>query len=367
MASVHRAIREGRRIRVVGAAHSHSPLVTTDDLLLDPLELDGLVVADRVSREVRVRAGTRISALGAPLREAGVALHNQGDIDRQAIAGAVATGTHGTGITLRNLSSAVRGARLVLADGSVVECDAEAEPELHQVARLSLGAVGVVTELRLSVRDSYKLEEHMWLEELDCVLERLEELTTATRHFEFFWMPGHERAACKSLAETEEEPRYPLAAEGSRLAWSYDVLANERLEKHTEMEYSVPAEHGPDCLRTLRELVRRDFPELAWPLEYRTLAADDVWLSSAYERPTVTISVHQGADRDDAALFRACEAVFQSYEGRPHWGKVHFLSGEELAAIHPRWQDWWRVRDRYDPEGRFINPYLEQLPKQHTR
>ena len=361
MASLHRAIREGRRIRVVGAAHSHSPLVTTDDLLLDPLELDGLVVADRVSREVRVRAGTRISALGAPLREAGVALHNQGDIDRQAIAGAVATGTHGTGITLRNLSSAVRGARLVLADGSVVECDAEAEPELHQVARLSLGAVGVVTELRLSVRDSYKLEEHMWLEELDCVLERLEELTTATRHFEFFWMPGHERAACKSLAETEEEPRYPLGAEGSRLAWSYDVLANERLEKHTEMEYSVPAEHGPDCLRTLRELVRRDFPELAWPLEYRTLAADDVWLSSAYERPTVTISVHQGADRDDAALFRACEAVFQSYEGRPHWGKVHFLSGEELAAIHPRWQDWWRVRDRYDPEGRFINPYLEQL------
>ncbi len=358
---MHRAAREGRGIRVVGAAHSHSPLVTTDDLLLDPSQLDGLVKADRMSREVRVRAGTRISALGAPLREAGVALHNQGDIDSQAIAGAVATGTHGTGITLRNLSSAVVGARLVLADGSVVECDAEAEPELYQVARLSLGAVGVVTELRLSVRDSYKLEEHMWLEELDCVLERLEELTTATRHFEFFWMPGHERAACKSLAETEEEPRYPLAAEGSRLAWSYDVLANERLEKHTEMEYSVPAEHGPDCLRALRELVRRDFPDLAWPLEYRTLAADDVWLSSAYERATVTISVHQGVDRDDAALFRACEAVFRCYDGRPHWGKVHFRSGEELAAIHPRWQDWWQARDRYDPEGRFLNPYLEHL------
>ena len=169
--------------------------MTTDDLLLDPAELDGLVKVDRMSEEVRVRAGTRIAALGAPLREAGVALHNQGDIDRQAIAGAMATGTHGTGVTLRNLSSAVLGARLVLADGSVVECDAEAEPELYQVARLSLGAVGVLTELRLSVRDAYKLEEHMWLEELDAILERIVELTTATRHFEFFWMPGHERAA----------------------------------------------------------------------------------------------------------------------------------------------------------------------------
>jgi FAD/FMN-containing dehydrogenase len=221
--------------------------------------------------------------------------------------------------------------------------------------------VGVVTRVHLSLRDAYKLEEKMWFEDLDAVLDRIDELTAATRHFEFFWLPGKARAACKSLAETDAEARYPLASEGSRLAWSYDVLANERNDKHSEMEYSIPAEHGPECLRALRNLIASDFPDLAWPLEFRTLAADSVWLSSAYQRPTVTISVHQGADFDDEPLFRACEEIFLGYQGRPHWGKVHYLDGQRLTAIHERWSDWWRVRDHYDPQRRFVNRYLEGL------
>jgi FAD/FMN-containing dehydrogenase len=224
--------------------------------------------------------------------------------------------------------------------------------------------VGVVTQLRLSVRDAYRLKERMWLEEVDAVLERLSDLTTATRHFEFFWMPGSARAACKALDETDEAAVYPLAKEGERLAWSYDVLANDRPDKHTEMEYSVPAEAGPACIRELRELISREFPKLAWPLEYRTLAADDVWLSTAHGRPTVTISVHQGVDQEDEPLFRACEGIFRRYDGRPHWGKVHYLEGDELAECHPRWHDWWRVRDRFDPDDRFLNSFLERLRPQ---
>ena len=359
--ALRRATREGRRVRAVGAAHSHVPLAATEELLVDPSRLRGVVKVDAARREAVVRAGTRISALGPPLHAAGVALHNQGDIDRQSIGGAVATGTHGTGIALRNLSAGVTGARVVLADGELIECDAEREPELFHAVRLSLGAVGVVTELHLSVRDAYKLEERMWGEDLDAVLERIDELAAATRHFEFFWLPGRARAACKSLAETDAEPCYPLADEGQRLAWSYEVLANDRPDKHTEMEYSLPAASGSACVRALRELIARDFPDLAWPLEYRTLAADDVWLSTAYERPTVTISVHQGIDRDDGELFRACESVFRGFEGRPHWGKVHFRTGRELADLHPRWDEWWRVRDRVDPDGRFLNDYLRAL------
>ena len=359
--ALRRAAREGARVRAVGAAHSHAPLAATDGLLLDPSRLRGVVKVDAAAGEAIVRAGTRISALGPPLHAAGVALHNQGDIDRQAIGGAVATGTHGTGTTLRNLSASVTGARIVLAGGEPVECDAGRDPDLFHAARLSLGALGIVTELRLSVRAAYKLDERIWREELDAVLERIDELTSATRHFEFFWLHGRSRAACKSLRETAAEPRYPLADEGQRLGWSYQVLANDRPDKHTEMEYSLPAAHGPDCMRALRELIARDFAELAWPLEYRTLAADDVWLSTAYQRPTVTISVHQGIDRDDGELFRACESVFLSFDGRPHWGKVHFLSGRELAALHPRWDDWWHVRDRVDPDGRFLNDYLRAL------
>lgn len=361
VAAVREAGAQDRRVRCVGAAHSHAPLVGTDGVILDLEGLSGVVSVDTEAGEARIRAGTRIHALGPALREHGAALLNQGDIDRQAIAGAVATGTHGTGPTLRNFSAAVRGARLVLASGEVVDCDAGHDPELFQAARLSLGALGVVTELRLAIRPAYRLEERMWLEDLDTVLDRLDERTTATRHFEFFWTPGRSRAVCKALDETDAEPRYPLAEEGARLAWSYDVFANDRPDKHSEMEYSVRTEDGVACLREIRELVARDFPTLAWPIEYRTLAADDVWLSTAYERATVTISVHQGVDQPDEPLFRACEEVFRRYDGRPHWGKVHHLDGDTLAKIHPRWSDWWRVRDRVDPKSRFLNPHLERM------
>ena len=228
IAAVRRAASARQSLRCLGAGHSHAPLVPTAGMILDTQDLVGVVRADAARGEATLRAGTRISALGAPLRAAGVALRNQGDIDRQSIAGAIATGTHGTGRELRNLSAAVVGARLVHADGEVVECDAQREPELFEVAKLSLGAVGVVTELSVSVRMAYKLAERMWLDPLDDVLARIDALSRATRHFEFFWMPGSARAACKALAETDAEPVYPLAQEGSRCAWSYEVLANDR-------------------------------------------------------------------------------------------------------------------------------------------
>jgi FAD/FMN-containing dehydrogenase len=361
IAAVRSAARAGAALRCLGAGHSHAPLVATSGVILDTQDLAGIVGVDPTRGTATLRAGTRISALGAPLRAQGVALHNQGDIDRQSIAGAVATGTHGTGRTLRNLSASVVGARVVLASGEVAECDARREPDLFEVARLSLGAVGVVTELALSVRPAYKLAERMWLEPLDDVLARVDELAAASRHFEFFWMPGSARAACKALAETDAEPVYPLASEGARCAWSYEVLANDRPDKHTEMEYSVPAERGPACFAALRALIERDFTALHWPLEYRTLAADELWLSTASGRATATISVHQGTDLPDEPLFRACEEIFAAHDGRPHWGKVHYRSGAELAALHPRWDDWWRARDRWDPDGRFIGPHLASL------
>jgi len=193
------------------------------------------------------------------------------------------------------------------------------------------------------------------------VTDKLGGLIDASRHFEFFWYPHNDVAIAKSIDTTDAQPVYPLAEEGSRCAWSYEVLPNHRPLKHTEMEYSVPAEHGPACLRAIRELIRRDFAGLKWPVEYRTLAADDVWLSTAYERPTVTISVHQDINENDEPYFRACEEIFRSFAGRPHWGKVHHLSGDELAARHPRWREWWRARDAIDPNGVFLNEFLRRV------
>ncbi len=360
-ALVRDAVRAGFGVRAAGAGHSHAPLVPADGIIVDTSGLAGVVAVDTDRRLARVWAGTPIHMLGRPLHDAGLALVNQGDIDRQAIAGACATGTHGTGRRLKNLSAAVRGARLVLASGEAVECTPDGDEDLWQAARLNLGALGIVTQLVLEVRDCYRLQEHGWTEPVEPLLERLSELEQATRHFEFFWYPDSDRVVAKAIDETTAASRYPLAEEGSRCAWSYEVLPNHRPHLHTEMEYSVPAEHGRECFAALREMIRRDFPTLRWPVEYRTLAADDVWLSTAYQRDTVTLSVHQDVKEDERPYFEACERIFLRYQGRPHWGKVHYLDGRQLAERHPAWASWWRVRDAVDPQGCFLNGYLRTL------
>lgn len=351
----------GHIVRVAGAGHSHQPLVPTDGTILDLSGLSGVISVDGRAEQATVWAGTPIYALGRPLHDAGLALRNQGDIDRQLIGGAVATGTHGTGVDLQNLSAAVVGARVVLASGELVDVGPAENPDLWSVARHSLGAVGVVTRLTLQLREAYRLRERGSIETFDDLAPAIDANVGEARHFEFFWFPVSDVAAVKFIDETDNEPVYPLGDEGTRVGWNYEVLPNHRTWPHTEMEYSVPLEAGPACLQAIRELLRNEFPAMEWPVEYRSLAADDVWLSTAYQRPTVTISLHQGVEVDDEPMFRAAEEVFRRFDGRPHWGKVNYLSGDELAAIHPRWTDWWTVRDRYDPDGVFLNDYLRSI------
>ena len=351
----------GWSVRTAGTAHSHYPLLPTDGVILDTRPLSGLVSVDKDAMTATFRAGTKIHACGRPLLEHGLGLLNQGDIDQQSVGGAIATGTHGTGIHLGSFSSAVTELSVLLVDGSVVTCGPDVETDLFEAARLSLGAVGVILEVTLQVREAHRLEEQRWLEPFESVMERIEELTTATRHFEYFWYPGQDRAICKSIDITEEPSQYPLGDEGQRLAWGFEVLPNQRLDPHTEMEYSIPTEHGPSCVADIKHLLSSSYPDVVWPIEYRTVAADDVWLSPARGRATVTVSIHEDVQRDETAYYRAAESVFRSYEGRPHWGKVHYLSTEDLAGDYDRWQDWWHVRDGVDPTGVLLNDALREL------
>ena len=359
--AVRRARDRGANVRAVGASHSHSRVAATDGVLIDTDGLGGVVSIDTDAMEATIRGGARIFSLGEPLHAHGMALRNQGDIDKQSIAGATSTGTHGTGPTLQNLSAGVRVVRLVLASGEVVTCSADEEPELFAVARHSLGGVGLISELTVAVRPAYRLHEKLWKEDPGSVFARIDELVSATRHFEFFWMPQGDWCAAKTLAETDADPDPLEDREHERIGWSHDIISSIRDDRHTEMEYSVPAEAGPACFAELRQMILSDFTELQWPLEYRTLAADDLWISTASGRETVTISAHQDIGLDDRDLFGACEEIFRRYEGRPHWGKVHYRTGAELAELHPRYRDWWQVRDRFDPDGVFSTHYLESL------
>ncbi|MEM9621363.1 MAG: D-arabinono-1,4-lactone oxidase [Pseudomonadota bacterium] len=357
---VAQALSEGLQVRVAGATHSHAPLVQNDGLLLDPQGLSGIISTDPETQTAWVWAGTRIYAMGLPLNRAGLALRNQGDIDQQAIAGATATGTHGTGATLQNLSASVIGATLVLADGTLITCGPANDERLWQASRLHLGAFGVITQLHLQLRTAYCLQERSWTAPLEEVMADSGNLISGHRHFEFFWYPQTDTANVKVINECTA-PSYPLASEGERQAWSHEVLPNHRPHRHTEMEYSIPAAAGPACMRDIQHLLNTHFTDVRWPVEYRTLAADDVWLSSAYQRDTVTISVHQDIAADDEPYFRACEEIFLAHQGRPHWGKVNYLAGDTLAAMHPKWDEWWQMRNSVDPQGLFLNQYLQGI------
>ena len=380
VAAVDLARAEGWTVRAVGASHSHSRVAAPDGLLLETdgwqgvaPEPDGDPGGDPTAR---VRAGTRIFQIGEPLYQRGLGLINQGDIDKQSIAGAIATGTHGTGVELRNFSSSVVGLELVLADGQVVTCDPDHERDLFDVARHSLGAVGLVTEVDLRVRPRYRLHEREWFAPPDEIMPDIDRLVGATRHFEFFWVPNRDLCAAKSLDELPagddgddgaaggpdgESPEPEVVAKRERRGWSHRIISSIREDKHTEMEYGVPAEAGPACFAELREMILSRFGDLTWPLEYRTLAADDLPISVAGGRPTVTISAHQDITVDDRPLFEACEEIFRRYEGRPHWGKVHYQSGRELAELYPGYRRWWELRDRYDPDEMFVTRDLAAL------
>lgn len=353
--------KSGKTIRVAGSGHSHAPIVVNDEAILDVSGLSGIISVDSEARSAWLRAGSTIYSLGVQLHEQGLALRNQGDIDRQQLGGVIATGTHGTGSKLKNISGSVLGVQLILADGSIVNCSADEESDLFQVARLSIGSVGVVTRVEMQLTESAVLQESGEPMSYDEVAPRIPEFIEGNERWEFFWFPGNDQAVTKAINPSGEPASYPLAEEGSRRAYSFEVLPNHRPVPHTEMEYSIPAESGPECFARIRELIHTKFPDVEWPVEYRTIAEDDIWLSMAGGRPTVSISVHQDVRLDEEPYYRACEEIFLSYGGRPHWGKVHYLSGDEFARIYPRWEDWWRVRDQYDPKGTFLNEHLRNI------
>ncbi len=361
VAILDRAAHEGRQVRVRGTGHSNMPLCATDDVLIAPDGLTGVVAIANDRSTVRVRSGTVLNDLAAALHDEGLALHNLGDIDVQTIAGAVGTATHGTGPTLSNLAARVRAARVVLADGRIVDCDDEHEPELFAALRPSLGAVGIITEFTLDIIPTYNLHERIEFGPGDAVLETLDERIAASRHYEFFWHPHRDLAEHKALALTDSPPDPLVDRKRERVDHWHRVLPSRRELRFNEMEYSVPARAGPSCFAALRERMRTQWPDVQWPVEYRTVARDDLWISPHAGDDAVTISVHQGADLPCDDLFADTERLLIDHGGRPHWGKVHRGSGPDLAVRYPNWNRWWDVRDRVDPNERFLNDHLRAM------
>ncbi|MCG8590403.1 MAG: FAD-binding protein [Proteobacteria bacterium] len=355
------AAAQDHTVRVVGSGHSFTPLVATSGVLISLERLRGVTAAEPESGLVDVRAGTRLHELGQQALEAGLCLQNLGDVDVQTVGGALGTGTHGTGRGLANLSSRVHSLRVMTADGERVECTEAADAEAWRAARVSLGALGVVVSARLRLVPAYCLHERIERMSLEACLDRLPDAIDGHRHCEFFWYPAREIADLKTLA-LHSGPPDPLPDRPyERIGLAPHVLPSERPDRFNEMEYAVPFAAGLECVKAVCARIRARHGDVAWPVEYRTVRADDAFLSPASGRETVTISLHQDARLPHEAFFADLEPLFWEYGGRPHWGKVHSCRAERLARLYPEWERFHAVRRRFDPHGRFSNAHLRDL------
>ena len=382
-------------IRPVGAGHSFSPLVPTEGTLLSLDALTGLGEVDDATRTSWVWAGTRLGQIGPMLEARGQAMPNLPDIDYQALGGALATSTHGTGIAHGSLSSFVNALVLATPGGELIECDAEHDADVFHAARCSLGSLGVVTRARLENRAPFRAHERTTFAPLEELLDEAAGRSRRHEFWEFYAIPhasiGMEIRTDETDAELfvpENEDLKPLAEmrdlalrltrlgrpgaaildavlaglpASEKIDRSYRVLAHTRVERFHEMEYTVPADAGTACLREILATIRDERIPVIFPIEFRFVAADDIWLSMFHRRAGATISIHQFHDLDYRPYFDRIEPIFWKYEGRPHWGKLHTLDATRLAERYPRWRDFQEVRRALDPEGRMGNGHLRTV------
>jgi len=390
-------------VKAVGAGHSFTGIAVAPGALLELRDLSGLVSVDVDRGRVTLLAGTRLHRVPALLAPFGLAMENLGDIDRQSIAGAISTGTHGTGARFGGLAAQVVGATLVTASGDLLTVSEDENPELVPAVALGLGALGILVDVTLQCVPAYVLHAMEQPEPLDDVLTALDDRVAAADHFEFYWFPHTDRAMTKTnMRLPEGAPRHPLSPVGkwiddtlvgsglhqvacstgraipalvptinrvSARIWgdreftdaSARVFATSRSVRFREMEYALPAANIRPAFEALRALIDDRGWRIGFPVEVRFAAADDRWLSTAHGRASGYIAVHRYWREDPTEYFEEVEQIMLAFEGRPHWGKMHTLDAAALRERLPRFDDFVALRDRLDPERLFRNPYLDRV------
>ncbi|MFW5748078.1 MAG: D-arabinono-1,4-lactone oxidase [Chloroflexota bacterium] len=390
----------GRRLRVVGSGHSFTPVAATDEMMLSLEKFAGVEHADLTTGLVTVRAGTRIKDLGELLAAYGLAQENLGDIDVQSIAGAISTGTHGSGAGLGTIATQVAALTLVTADGTVLHCSEDENRDVFKAAQISLGSLGIIARVTLRCVPAYTLDYRWEKQSLSETLDSLERHKSENRNFEFFWIPYTDTVLAKFMNITDAAPRRfrwfrrfneavlenavlwllsetarlipaasrhvarmmaALVSSGRDIAPSHQAYATVRAVKFQEMEYSIPTEHFADCLRAIDTCIRQERFKVHFPVECRFVKGDDIPLSPAYGRDSAYIAVHMYRGMPYERYFQAVESIIQGYGGRPHWGKLHTRGTDDLRVLYPLWDDFMTVRQRLDPDGFFLNDYAARL------
>lgn len=370
---VAEAARSGQTVRVAGAGHSFPPIVETSGLLLNLDNLSGIVEIDTLAMTATILAGTRIYDIGAPLLERGVALANQGDIDVQAIAGAIGTGTHGTGRAFGSFSSTMIACEIVTATGDLIRID-ESDLELLRAARVSVGTLGVMVTVTLRVVPAYKLERTSFAVSYADTEQYWNDTEPTTRNLEFWWVPPLDTSVFKAFNVTDKEVTGTPSANPNLqpgtierymppdgVDWSWKVYPAVREWRFVEMEYFLPVTRGFEAFHAVHDRMLGHWPQIRYSLEYRVQAGEDAFLSVTQGEVSAVVSVHDEADNIHWDFFADIETIVHGLGGRPHWGKLNFLKPDVWRGSFPLLDKFTAVRRHVDPDGVFLNDWLRPI------
>ena len=400
-AEVRRAAAEGLTVKAVGAGHSFTSTAATGGVQVRPEALTAIRDIDRAAGTVTAEAGVPLRQLNAVLAAEGLSLTNMGDIMVQTVAGATSTGTHGTGRDSGSIAAQIRAFELVTADGSVLTCSPEENPEVFAAGRIGLGALGVISAITFAVEPVFLLTAREEPMHFDRVTAEFDRLVAENEHFEFYWFPHTDGCNTKSNNRSQGPvapvpalrgwiddellsngvfqaactvgravpAAIPGIAKVSSRALSartytdipYKVFTSPRRVRFVEMEYAIPREAAVAAISELKAMVERSDLRISFPVEVRVAPADDIALSTASGRDSAYVAVHMYRGSRFQDYFTAVEKIMVAHGGRPHWGKMHTRDAEYLRTAYPRFGEFTELRDRLDPDRIFTNDYLRRV------
>jgi L-gulono-1,4-lactone dehydrogenase len=407
VAAVRAAQQDRTTIKMVGTGHSFTGIAAPGDVMLRPDRLAGIIAVDRDAMTVTAYAGTQLKVLNHELERLGLSLHNMGDIAEQTLAGAISTGTHGTGGVAAGLAAQLAGFQLVTGTGEVLDASTSHNADLFALGRVGLGALGILTTVTFAVEPLFLLEAHEQPMSWDEALGSFDAMADESHHCDMYWFPHTDRMLTKRNTRLDADvsearpvgrvrgwvddellsnsvfgaltavanraprviPRMNQVSARALSARTYSdvahrVFTSPRRVVFREMEYAVPRAAGLDALREARRVVDASDWRISFPVEIRVAPADDVALSTAYDRDSFYLAFHTHHRSDwatHAAYVAAMEDVMCAYDGRPHWGKLHTRTAADLAPAYPRFGEFVALRDRLDPDRLFSNDYLRRV------
>jgi FAD/FMN-containing dehydrogenase len=355
----------GKRLRLAAAGHSSSPLVKTNETLVHLAHFRNLIRTNEETMNATLQAGMTVHETAVALQKHNLALFNTGDVDVQTLAGAISTGTHGTGKKMQNLSSLLVGVRLIDYKGDIKIFNEKEHPDVMRAMRVSLGALGIFTEINVKTLPLFKLHRLEVCTDIGICLDNFDQLGGENRNVDFYWYPRSDEAKIRVLNEPgkgTQQYDFKHNRKNEEVGWVGEILPRHRDLKFDETEFALSADNGLACFQAIRKRIKEKHRrDVAWRVLVRTIAADDNYLSPHHGRDSIAISVHHNAGLPFEMFFKDLEPIFVEFGGRPHWAKKHWRKGADLVSLYPEWETFQKIRRELDPEGFFLNDHLKEI------